>query len=289
MARDIDVGLIRTFLAVAETGGMTRAAQTLNLTQGAVSQQVQRLEALFDKPLFDRTNKIMRLTPDGEKLIVSGHRFLSLNDEVWHLMTEPAFSGEVKLGVPPDIVRIFLPAILRIFCREYPSVRVTLVSEATPVLLESLRKKEIDLALTTEADKGRKDELLFSDDLVWVGAKGGDACNRHPLPIALGSESCAFNEPTRNALNSATIEWTPVVQVGGLEAIIASLSADMAVAAYLAQAVPDSLDFVDAEVGLPALPRYHINLRKPTTGSSAIALELAKYIQRGVATSYVRL
>jgi len=288
MIRDIDVGLVRTFLAVAETGGMTRAAQLLSLTQGAVSQQIKRLEALFDKALFDRSNKAMRLTAEGEKLIVSAHRLLSLNDEIWHLMTEPTFSGVVKLGVPPDIVRLLLPAVLRVFCRDYPNVRVTLVSESTPVLLECLHKKEIDLTLTTEPEQGDGDELLFSDDLVWVGAKSGEAYNRHPLPVALGSESCAFNEPTRNALNSANIDWCPVVQVGGLEAIIASLGADMAVAAYLSQAVPETLAVVDSEAGLPDLPRYHVNLRMPAVGSSTLTLELARYIRRGIMVGYVR-
>ncbi len=80
-------------------------------------------------------------------------------------MTEPAFSGVVKLGVPPDIVRLLLPAILRVFCRDYPNVRVTLVSESTPVLLECLHKKEVDLTLTNESERGDGDELLFSDDL----------------------------------------------------------------------------------------------------------------------------
>jgi len=227
----------------------------------------------------------MKLTGDGERLIVGAHRFLSLNDEVWHSMTEPAFSGEVKLGVPPDIVRIFLPAILRLFCREYPNVRVTLTSEATPILLENLGKKKLDLAVTTEAEQGNKDELLFSDELVWVGAKGGDACHRDPLPIALGSESCAFYQPTRDALNSADIDWCPVVQVGGLEAIIASLGADMAIAAYLSKAIPDSLDIVSEDVGLPPLPDYHVNLRMPSVGSNSIAQELARYIRRGISTS----
>ena len=287
MARDIDVGLIRTFLAVAETGGMTQAAQTLNLTQGAVSQQIKRLESLFDKQLFDRSNKNMRLTADGEKLIVSAQRFLTLNDEVWHLMTEPPFSGEVRLGVPPDIVGLFLPAVLRQFCREYPRVRVTLVSDSTPILLESLRRNDIDLTLTTEAERGRGDELLFSDQLVWVGAKGGEAAHRSPLPIALGSESCAFNEPTRHALNRANIDWCPVVQVGGLEAIITSLEADMAVAAYLSQAVPSPLKVVDSNVGLPKLPRYHVNLRSSSVERNPIADELARYIKMATQNRYI--
>ncbi|MCW8950622.1 MAG: LysR family transcriptional regulator, partial [Sedimenticola sp.] len=108
MNRDLDIGLIRTFLAVAESGGMTRAAQSLSLTQGAVSQQIKRLEGYFGKQLFDRRQKRMLLTSDGEKLVASANRLLALNDEVRQLMRQPEFTGEILLCVPPDIVRPFL-------------------------------------------------------------------------------------------------------------------------------------------------------------------------------------
>ena len=54
MARNIDTALLRSFMAVAETGGMTSAGKMLNLTQAAISQQVKRLEDLFQAKLFER-------------------------------------------------------------------------------------------------------------------------------------------------------------------------------------------------------------------------------------------
>jgi len=62
--RNIDIALLRTFAAVAETGGMTKAAQVLNLTQAAVSQQIKRLEDQFQKIFIDRNRHMLRLTPD---------------------------------------------------------------------------------------------------------------------------------------------------------------------------------------------------------------------------------
>ena len=62
MARNIDTPLLRTFVAVAETAGMTAAANVLNLTQAAVSQQIKRLEDIFGAPLFERERKGLRLT-----------------------------------------------------------------------------------------------------------------------------------------------------------------------------------------------------------------------------------
>lgn len=286
MNRDIDVGLIRTFLAVAESGGMTRAAQLLNLTQGAVSQQVKRLETYFGKQLFDRRQKQMQLTPDGEKLVASANRLLALNDEVLQLMRQPEFTGEIRLGVPPDIVRPFMPPILRRFNREFPNIRVTLISDSTPVLLEGLKKQEIDLTLTTESIRGDRDELLLTDALVWIGAPSGEASHRHPLPVALGLESCGFRASTVEALNRAGLEWVSICQVGSIEPVIASLEADMAIAPYMSQVIPESLSMIDPAIGLPPLPRYYINLRLPGRRTSVIVRELAQQIRSGFAQRY---
>ncbi len=67
--RNIDVALARAFVATAETGGMTAAGRLLNLTQGAVSQQIKRLEVLLQKELFDREHRQLTLTPEGERLL----------------------------------------------------------------------------------------------------------------------------------------------------------------------------------------------------------------------------
>ncbi|WP_260295993.1 LysR family transcriptional regulator [Sedimenticola hydrogenitrophicus] len=286
MNRDIDVGLIRAFLAVAESGGMTRAAQVLNLTQGAVSQQIKRLEGYFGKQLFDRRQKQMQLTPDGEKLVASANRLLALNDELLQLMRQPEFTGEILLGVPPDIVRPFLPPILKRFSREFPNIRVTLISDSTPVLLEMLKKQEIDLTLTTESVKGDPEELLLTDALVWIGAINGEASHRQPLPVALGLESCDFRASAVEALNGAGLEWISICQVGSIEPVLATLEADMAIAPYMSQVIPESLAMLDPGSGLPPLPRYYINLRLPGRGASMIVQELAQQIRSGFALRY---
>ena len=281
MARDIDIRLIRTFLAVAESGGMTSAANSLNLTQGAVSQKIKRLEALFGVELFERKQKKLRLTPEGERLMARAYRLISLNDDTWHLMTQPAFTGEIRLGVPLDIIRPMMPPILRRFSREHPKIQLTLVSDMTPTLLAALKNGEIDLTLTTESREGAEDQLLLSDKLVWVGAKNGEACYQTPLPVSLGSEPSAFRAPTLDALNKAEIDWLVVCGVGNLESILATVEADMAVAPYMSRLVPEQLTIIDSNVRLPALPTYHINLHMPDSGGTVIAKELAKYIRKG--------
>ena len=100
MAREIDLSLLRAFVTVSATGGMTAAGRHLNLTQAAVSQQIKRLEEQFETQLFDRSQRRLAMTPSGERLFAHAERILSLNDEIWGLMTSPAFEGQIRVGVP---------------------------------------------------------------------------------------------------------------------------------------------------------------------------------------------
>ena len=87
MARNLDTALIRSFVTAAETGGMTAAANALHLTQGAVSQQIKRLEDAFACPLFERDRRGLILTNAGERLLGKARRLLALNDEIWAEIT----------------------------------------------------------------------------------------------------------------------------------------------------------------------------------------------------------
>ena len=192
MRRDIDIGLLRAFVAVVETGSVTGAAALLNLTQAAVSQQLKRLEELFGTELFERHHKRLVLKPNGERLIAHAQRLIALNDEVWGAMSAPAYVGEVRLGVPHDIVGPYMPPILRRFDKAWPRVRVALKCTNTPLLRELLSQGALDLTLTTEQRCGRGGEVLLEDDLVWAGAPNGAAHRRDPLPVSLGDENCEF-------------------------------------------------------------------------------------------------
>ncbi len=81
--RNLDTSLLRAFVAVADTAGMTAAANLLHLTQAAVSQQIKRLEEALGAQLFERDRRGLRLTNAGERLYGRAKRLLALNDEIW--------------------------------------------------------------------------------------------------------------------------------------------------------------------------------------------------------------
>jgi DNA-binding transcriptional LysR family regulator len=279
MPRDIDTALLRAFLAVVETGSVTSAARLLNLTQAAVSQQIKRLEELFSSPLFERSHKRLVLAPAGERLISSAERLVALNDETWGLMTTPHFEGEVRLGVPCDIVASYIPPILKRFNAVWPRVRVSLSCGESATLLTELATGKVDLTFTTEAGCGPEGETLLTERLVWVGMPGGDVHTRDPLPVSVGGPTCMFRPAVLEALRKAGRDWRIVCEVSNMEAMFATISAGLAIAPMLRVTIPPQFAALGSASGLPQLPEFRINLYAPKTTANDIARELATHIR----------
>ena len=101
MTRNLDIGLVRAFVAVVDAGGMTAAGARLNLTQAADQPAAQAPRGQARGGSRDPRTKAMRLTSAGERLFGRAKRLLALNDEIWTEMTTPIYEGEIRLGIPP--------------------------------------------------------------------------------------------------------------------------------------------------------------------------------------------
>ncbi len=286
MIRDIDIALLRAFVTVIETGGVTNASRLLARTQAAVSQQIKRLEELFGAPLFQREHKRLTLAPMGERLLGPAQRLIAMNDETWGHMTTPDFEGDVRLGVPHDIVANLIPSVLQKFNKARPRVRVVLACKSSKALLDDLSANRVDLTLTTETVCGNYGETLMRDRLVWVSGKGAQAYRETPLPVSLGSKHCKFRPEVIKALQSAGLDWRVVSDADSMEATYAVLRAGLAVSAMLRTSIPDYLELTPATANLPSLPDYVVNLYLPSIGVSDVAMELARHIRQDFALRF---
>lgn len=282
MSRNIDIALLRAFVAVVDSGGMTAAGGRLNLTQAAISQQLKRLEETLGHELVTRERRSMRLTAAGERLFGRAKRMLALNDDIWCEMTTPLYEGEIRLGIPADIVNTYLPTFLKNFAQTYPKVQVSLVCTSSAELRDHLQAGRVDLILTTEQACGPGGETLAIDRLVWVGARGGEAAFQRPLPVSIGCSDCAFRAPIREVLQDAGIEWRSVSEITNADAQVATTAADIAVTAFMAATVPSTLEILGPESGLPKLPPFSVNLYLPRDGGTEVAQELARHIRDAI-------
>lgn len=283
MIRNLDTALIRTFVTVADKASMTAAANALHLTQGAVSQQVKRLEEALGCSLFERDRRGLRLTRPGERLFGKAKRLLGLNDEIWTEMAGTDVAGQVRLGVPYDLVGTLLAPVMKAYAEAYPRVEISLLCAASPDLTAALAAGTIDLAVIEERVGPSAGECLVIDRLVWVGAKGGVARAKRPLPVSIVADTCAFRPVVLSALNEHGLEWRTVFENGNIDATTATVRSDLAVTTWLASTVPADLDILPSDSGLPPLPNFSINLHLPKYGAAPAAQEFARYIRDGLA------
>lgn len=282
MIRNLDITTLRSFVTVADSGGVTRAAGFLHLTQSAVSMQLKRLEELLGLELLDRSGRGIALTAAGEQLLAYARRMVALNDEVIARLTDQGFEGEVVLGVPHDIVYPAVPRVLQQFNASFPRVKVQLLSSYSSRLKELYDRGECDLILTTEAGGGDHCETIAELPLRWVGAAGGSAWRQRPLRLALGRR-CLFRPKVIAALDAAGIPWDLAVETENDRTIEATVSADLAVHAMLDGT--EAKHLVQIEPGaLPDLPVHKINLYGGTDGKGQIVEELAALVRQNFKT-----
>jgi DNA-binding transcriptional LysR family regulator len=279
MPRNLDLTALRSFVTVADAGGVTRAAAQLNLTQSAVSMQLKRLEEGTGRPLIDRTGRGVALTPEGEQLAGYARKMIALNDEAWGKLVNDAFEGEINLGVPHDIIYPHAPRAMHRFAAEFPRVKVQLHSTFTATLKEQLARGEMDIVMTTEADVDPRGEVIDRQPLVWVGAQGGQVWRSRPLRFASVTR-CIFKRPAIDAMEAAGLPWELAVDAQSFSAVDASVSADLAVCVQLASAVPQHCETVRHGGALPELPEYLVGLYVTDGPRAALASRLADFIRQ---------
>jgi len=279
MPRNLDLTALRSFVAVADSGGVTRAAGFLNLTQSAVSMQLKRLEESLDLQLMDRSARTIALTASGEQLLGYARKMLGLNDEIYARLTHQAYEGEIVLGVPHDVVYPVIPQVLRRFNAEYPRVKVQLVSSFTRTLKEQFARGECDLILTTEDQCDAGGEVLCELPLVWTGAYDGTAWKQRPLRLAF-EQNCIFRQGVQGALDKAGIPWEMAIESEQTRTIEAVVSADLAVHVMMEGTSPHHASVVQHGGALPDLTVVKVNLYVTEPAQGTVVENLADLVRQ---------
>ena len=276
--RNLYIEALRSFVTVAELGGVTRAAERLNLTQSAVSMQLKRLEAALDQQLVARQGRGIGLTREGEQLLGYGRRMVRLNDEAWDRLMHAEFQGRVNFGVPEDIVRPYVSTMMRDFINAYPEAGINLVSSISRLLLTQFEEGRLDVMLTTEPIATGQGECLYRGPLCWYAGRGSLVYEQRPLPLA-AKPGCIFLPVASRALEAADIAWSLPYEATDWRDLTAFVSAGLAVDTNMPyvenikgwERVPD-------EARLPPLPDFGVFLYV-SDRASPLALQLAGIIR----------
>lgn len=279
MPDDLDLDLLRTFIAIAETGTLGRAAARVGRTQAAISLQVKRLERTVDRQLLERTGRGVLLTPPGARLLAHARRILHYHDEALAELSGKGLTGTIRFGCPDDYAVVFLPQLLRGFAREHPKVAVEVHCAHTPRLLERLERHGLDLALTSFAEGEKGKAAIRREPLVWVGAPGSRAATRNPVRLALTDPDTLDHRAARRSLEAAGRAYRVAYASASLTGLIGVVRSGQAIAVLTRTAVPDDLGVLPPGSDLPPLPSVGIGLTVDRDPPPAVVRAFAAHVR----------
>lgn len=278
MTTTLDLDQLRTFVAIAESGSFTRAADVVHKTQSAVSMQMRRLEERIGKPIFTRDGRMSKLSEDGERLLGYARRMVRLSDETIAAFDETELTGSVRLGTPDDYADRFLPEILARFARSNPRVEVSVFCEPSLTLMEMARTADIDLAIVTACGE-METEVLRQEPLLWVTSSAHRIEEEEVLPLALSKPPCIWRSAGLDSLAAIGRKYRVLYTSGNSTAISAAVLAGLAVTVVAESALRPGMRVLSEAEGFPRLPSCEIGIvRSWNRPTSALVDKLAEHI-----------
>ncbi len=265
---NLQIDYLRTFIALAETKGFTKAGTQVNRSQSAVSMQIKRLEDEVGKKLFERMGKTVKLTAEGHILIKYALRIVKEHDDAIRALSTPDLEGFIRFGSPEHYTVGILPKLLARFASAYPDVSVEMRCENSDVIKEAVDKGELDVGICTQISEGG--QVISHDPVVWAADPGFIMQKHKTLCIAVFEDDCIFRTWAIEALEKSGISYRIVYVSRSISGLIDAVRAGFAVAPIIRSNVPSDLQIVGIENGLPVLPVSNIVLHKTKKATSEI-------------------
>jgi DNA-binding transcriptional LysR family regulator len=228
--RSLNLDQLRAFVEVVARGSFTAAARELNLTQPAVTHQVQELERRFKVTLVERFGKRAYLTQAGEKLIEHARNLLEEDSRTQVMMRRfgDGWLGRVRVGTSMTVLMYLLPPILRQLKTDYPQLEINLKAGLTATTLQMLKTNALDLGLCALPIEDPTFETipLLKDELVAILPAGTERVPKRVTPtflsrcpLILGSEKSALRRTVTDWLALAGSPPKPLMEFDNVEAM----------------------------------------------------------------------
>lgn len=250
---NLDLDLLRTFVAVADLNTFAAAAAAVCRTQSAVSQQMQRLEQLVGKELFARHGRNKLLTEHGIQLLGYARKILRFNDEACMSLMFSNLQGVLTLGASDESADTILPFLLNRISSVYPKLALDVSVKRNAFMVEMLNENKVDLVVTTHRP-GQFDCLtLRTSPTHWYCAAEYVLQKGEPVPLVLLDDPSPFRDMVLTALNEANIPWRLAYVASTLPAVRAAVKAGLGVTARPVEMMSPDLRVLGKSDGLPAL------------------------------------
>lgn len=268
MPFQIDTLLLKSFIAIAETGSFSQAADAVGRTQSAVSLQIKKLEEGLNCSLFDRSSRQVALTEQGEIFLGYARRIVELQWEAYSRLNEPDVKGEINLGTPEDFATHYLPDILSTFAKHHPQVQLNVKCDLTLNLINSFRKNEFDMILVKrDPERVKGGTKVWREPLIWAAADHYQI--KSPIQLVLSPQPCIYRARALAALDRARKPWNITYTSPSLAGTVAAVKAGLGITVLPSNMVPDGLSPVRSTIKMPHLVDSEIALIKKEKLSKA--------------------
>lgn len=271
----LDLDLLRTLVAIAQTGNFSSAASVVHRTPSAVSMQVKRIEELVGRSIIRRGSRSVTLNEHGDMLLAHARRVLALNQSILSKFVEPAETGTVRLGASDHFTEQFLPKLLCQFGEVHPGIQVDVTIENSKEMVDKFRRDQLDIALIDCAGpsyEGMALDVIHQEPLVWAGAQQGVAIERIPLPVSVWEEGCDWRRVALEGLEVQQRDYRITFRSAYIAGQRAGVSADLAIAPLPRSACHGLVEEIPANAGLPALPNCMTGMLIKENSSPAVQM-----------------
>lgn len=246
--------LLRTFLAVAETGSMTEGAARIFRSQSAASLQIRKLEDLLGQPVFDRHGRGVALTATGERLLPIAHDVTRTLSSAMRELTSDGLHGRLRLGTPDDQNQQMLSRIIGEFAQSHPMVELEVSCALSAGFPAALASGDMDIAVYEVEQPGSEHEILREEQTFWMMSRHHDLLQRDPLPVALFDRECWWRDAALSTLHASGRPFRTVYSSQSVAGVAAAIEAGVAIGLLGQSSLNGNLTCLGAEHGFADMP-----------------------------------
>ncbi len=280
---NLPTDLLRTFIAVVELGGHSKAGAVLGRSQPAISLQIRRLEDLVRTPLLMQEGRAIHPTPAGEALLSYAREMVRVNDEAVRYFHRSDMNGVLRIGLPTDYAVAFLQNTLTKFLRSHPDVDLEIYCDLSRELHQHLRSDDLDIIVAT-MPTARMPYLsrAWVEQPVWAASEALVLSGDRPVPLGAHLEGCDYRSRMIEALDGAARRWRIVYTGPGISGLQNAVLNGLCVTALTRATMMADMRELQEDEGFPKLEPLRVGLFYKHPRLSAAGLQLVSDLVAGL-------
>ncbi len=274
MNNNIDIQSLRSFILADKLGSFSKAADSLNCTQAALSFRIKKLEERLGTRLFHRNYHTLQLTTSGNSLLSEAQSVLRAHDQMVQKAQRIEVQEVVRLGVPDELTKPLFQNVMSQH-QGQDGINIELTMLLCRDLMELVETNELDMAVTTVPPETYGGQQLGTRNLVWVASPEFEYQPDKPIPLALHPQRCIYRDLVLSVFETSGIEYRVQFSAQGSMSVQAAVAAGIGLTVITDGVIPPELVEAPEEWGLPNLGLIDIRLFK-NSSLTPLQLEFAQ-------------